>query len=140
LGERFSRFRFIAIFFALAGVIYSLIFYGALPVFALILAISFAFYGYSRKTMQASPIPGLLIETMVLFIPALAYILYRLIFHDSYFIKDLALSLFMIGAGVATTLPLVWFAAAAKRLDLSTIGILRLYRPLHCLFTGCVCL
>ncbi len=129
LGETFSRLQCIAVLFALAGVIYSLIAYGALPMFALTLAITFAFYGYCRKKIMAAPIPGLLIETMVLFVPALAYILYRLIFAGSYFIKDFELTLWMMGAGIVTSLPLLWFAAAAKRLNLSTIGILQYLAP-----------
>ena len=129
LGETFSRFQCIAVFFALTGVIYSLIAYGTLPMFALSLAITFAFYGYARKKIQAPPLPGLLIETMTLFVPAFAYIMYRLIFLDTYFIKDLELTLWMVGAGVVTSLPLIWFAAAAKRLNLSTIGILQYIGP-----------
>ena len=129
LGETFSRLQWIAVLFALAGVIYSLIAYGALPMFALTLAITFALYGYFRKKIQAAPIPGLLIETLVLFVPALAYIIFRLISDGSYFMKDLELTLWMIGAGVVTSLPLLWFAAAAKRLNLSTIGILQYLAP-----------
>jgi len=129
LGEVFSRLQYIAVLFALAGVIYSIIAYGALPMFALTLAITFAFYGYSRKKIEAAPLPGLLIETMVFFVPALAYIMFRLFSVDSYFIKDLELTLWLMGAGVATSLPLLWFAAAAKRLNLSTIGILQYLDP-----------
>jgi len=129
LGETFSRLQCIAVLFALAGVVYSLIVYGALPMFALTLAITFALYGYARKKIQAAPIPGLLIETVVLFVPALVYILFRLISVDSYFMKNLELTLWMIGAGVVTSLPLLWFAAAAKRLNLSTIGILQYLAP-----------
>jgi chloramphenicol-sensitive protein RarD len=129
LGETFSQVQCIAVFFALAGVIYSLIVYGALPMFALTLAITFALYGYARKKIQAAPIPGLLIETTVLFVPALVYILFRMISVDSYFMKNLELTLWMIGAGVVTSLPLLWFAAAAKRLNLSTVGILQYLAP-----------
>lgn len=129
LKETFSRVQWIAVFFALAGVVYSLMAYGALPLFALTLAVSFAFYGYSRKKIQAAPIPGLFIETLVLFVPALAYILVKLGSAGGYFMKDPALTLWMMGAGVVTSLPLLWFAAAAKRLNLSTIGILQYLSP-----------
>jgi chloramphenicol-sensitive protein RarD len=129
LGETFSRLQCIAVLFALAGVVYSLIVYGALPKFALTLAITFALYGYARKKIQAAPIPGLLIETTVLFVPALVYIFFRLISADSYFMKNLGLTLWMIGSGVVTSLPLLWFAAAAKKLNLSTIGILQYLAP-----------
>jgi len=129
LGEKLSRFQCLAVFFAMAGVIYSLVAYGALPMFALTLATTFAFYGYSRKKIQAAPIPGLLIETMVLFVPALAYIIFRMIFAGSCFLVNLELTLWMIGAGVVTSLPLLWFAIAAKTLNLSTIGILQYLSP-----------
>jgi chloramphenicol-sensitive protein RarD len=129
LNETFDRLQIIAVLLAMIGVVYSLIAYGQLPLFALTLAISFALYGYARKKIQAAPIPGLFIETIVLFIPALLYILYRLIFVGSYFLKDLELTLWLIGAGVATSMPLIWFAAAAKRLNLSTIGILQYLGP-----------
>jgi chloramphenicol-sensitive protein RarD len=129
LGERFSRLQCIAVLFALAGVVYSLLAYGNLPMFALTLAITFALYGYCRKKIPVAPIPGLLIETIVLFVPALGYILFRQIFVDSYFLKDMELTLWMVGAGVVTSLPLLWFASAAKRLNLSTIGILQYLAP-----------
>ena len=129
LGERFSRLQYIAVFFALAGVVYSLSAYGALPLFALALAFSFAFYGYARKKIQAAPLPGLLIETMVLFVPALSYIVFKQVTMESCFLKDFELTLWMIGAGVVTSLPLLWFAESAKRLNLSTIGILQYLAP-----------
>lgn len=129
LGETFSRIQYTAVAFAAAGVVYSLIAYGALPYFALTLAVTFAFYGYLRKKIQVPPIPGLLVETLVLLIPAFAYLMFRIISGDSYFIKDGELTFWMIGSGVVTSLPLLWFAAAARRLNLSTIGILQYLAP-----------
>jgi chloramphenicol-sensitive protein RarD len=129
LGETFSRLQCVAVFFAFAGVVYSLAAYGSLPLFALALAISFAFYGYSRKKISAAPIPGLLIETIVLFVPAVGYILFKVIWGGSLFFNDFKLTLWMVGSGVVTSLPLLWFAAAAKRLNLSTIGILQYLAP-----------
>jgi chloramphenicol-sensitive protein RarD len=129
LGERFSRLQWVAVFFAFAGVIYSLLAYGDLPMFALVLALCFAFYGYARKKIEAAPIPGLFIETIVLFVPALTYVLYREIFVGGYLFKDGQLTFWMLGSGVVTSFPLIWFAAAARRLNLSTIGILQYLAP-----------
>ena len=129
LGERFSRMQYVAVGFAFMGVLYSLMAYGTLPLFGLTLAITFAFYGYARKKIPAAPIPGLFIETMVLFFPALVYILYRQIFIDSYLFTNPELTFWVMGSGVVTSLPLLWFAAAAKRLKLSTIGILQYLAP-----------
>lgn len=129
LGERFTRLQYIAVFFALAGVVYSVVVYGDLPLFALLLALLFAIYGYARKKIQTAPLPGLLIETMVLFVPALAYIIFRQISMESCFMRDFKLTLCMMGAGVVTSLPLLWFAETVKRLKLSTIGILQYLSP-----------
>ena len=129
LGERFNRLQMLAVLCAFTGVVYSLAAYGDLPLFALTLAISFAFYGYARKKIQVAPIPGLLVETVVLLIPALAYILSRQIVHESLFLTHPEVSLWLIGAGAATSLPLLWFASAARKLNLSTIGILQYIAP-----------
>jgi chloramphenicol-sensitive protein RarD len=129
LGERFSRLQWLAVFFAMAGVTYSLAGYGALPMFALGLAISFGLYGFSRKKIDAAPIPGLFIETLVLLIPALIYIGYQTIASDSLVFRDTGITLWCMGSGVVTSLPLLWFAAAAKRLNLSTLGILQYLAP-----------
>nr|NJM03257.1 EamA family transporter RarD [Desulfobacula sp.] len=129
LGETFNRVQSLAVFCALAGVMYSILGYGALPLFALTLAISFSLYGYARKKIQTAPIPGLFIETMVLFVPALGYILYKMGIGETGFMKDPVLTFWMVGAGVVTSLPLLWFAFAAKHLNLSTIGILQYLSP-----------
>jgi chloramphenicol-sensitive protein RarD len=129
LGEKFNRLQLMAILSALAGVSYSLFAYGDLPLFALTLAFSFAFYGYARKKIQVAPIPGLLVETCVLVVPACGYILYRQISVGSLFFSQFNITLWLVGAGVVTSLPLLWFAAAAKKLKLSTVGILQYLAP-----------
>ena len=129
LRERFSHLQSSALLFATAGIGYSLLAYGKPPLFALSLAFSFAFYGYARKKISVAPIPGLLVETCVLFIPALGYILYRQFCDDSLFGHQLAISLWLIGSGIATSLPLLWFASATKNLKLSTVGIMQYLAP-----------
>jgi chloramphenicol-sensitive protein RarD len=129
LSETFSRYQVVAVGFAATGVLYSLIAYGSLPFFALALALSFAFYGYARKKIEVAPIPGLFVETVFLFLPALGYIVYRQIAAESLFFHDTGLTFWMIGSGVVTSLPLLWFAGAAKTLNLSTIGILQYLAP-----------
>ena len=129
LGEKFNRLQLTAILCALAGVSYSLLAYGDFPLFGLTLAFTFAFYGYARKKIKVAPIPGLLVETCVLVIPASGYILYRQIFCESLFFSQINITLWLVGAGVATSLPLLWFAAAARKLKLSTVGILQYLAP-----------
>jgi chloramphenicol-sensitive protein RarD len=136
LNETFTRQQRISLGFAMTGVVYSLLAYGKLPLFALALAFSFAFYGYCRKRIQVGPLPGLFVETFILMIPALAYILFLMATGSSLFLKDFGLTLWMVGAGVVTSLPLLWFAAAARRLKLSTIGILQYLAPSIAFFLG----
>jgi chloramphenicol-sensitive protein RarD len=129
LKERFSRLQTAALFFAMAGVLYSLATYGSPPLFALALAFSFAFYGYARKKIMVAPIPGLLVETSLLFLPALGYIFYRQYFHESVFGQQPGITFWLIGSGIATSLPLLWFAMAMKTLKLSTVGIMQYLAP-----------
>jgi len=129
LKERFSRLQSSALLFAVVGVGYSLIAYGKPPLFALLLAFSFAFYGYFRKKIAAAPIPGLLIETGILFIPALGYLFYRQYGCGSLFGNQLGTSLWLVGSGIVTSLPLLWFAIAARMLKLSTVGIMQYLAP-----------
>jgi chloramphenicol-sensitive protein RarD len=129
LKERFSRLQTAALFFAMAGVLYSLATYGSAPLFALALAFSFALYGYARKKIMVAPIPGLLVETSLLFLPALGYIFYRQYFHGSVFGQHPEITFWLIGSGIATSLPLLWFAMAMKTLNLSTVGIMQYLAP-----------
>lgn len=129
LKERFSRLQSLALVFATVGIGYSLIAYGRPPWFALTLAFSFAFYGYSRKKIAVAPIPGLLVETGIYFVPALGYLVYRQLCCGSPFGQQLEITLWLIGAGIVTSLPLLWFAVAAKSLKLSTVGIMQYLAP-----------
>ncbi len=139
LGERFSRPQLVSFVCVLTGIGYSLAGYGDFPAFGLTLALSFAFYGYARKRIMIKPIPGLLIETCVLVVPALGYIGWRAFSARSLFLQQTDTTLWLIGSGLATSLPLLWFAAATSRLKLSTIGIVQYLAPTIAFFLG-VCL
>jgi chloramphenicol-sensitive protein RarD len=136
LGERFSRPQLIAFLSVVTGICYSLGTYGALPSFGLTLAFSFALYGYARKQIKILPIPGLLVETCVLIIPALIYISWRVLFAESLFLQRTDITLWLMGSGIATSFPLLWFAAATSRLKLSTIGIIQYLAPTIAFFLG----
>ena len=129
LGERFRRLQIVAVACAAAGVAYALLAYGNLPVYGLFLAFSFAFYGYARKKIPVKPIPGLLMETTVLLLPALGFILYRQFSPETLFLRNPGLSLWLVGAGIATSLPLLCFSSAARHLRLSTVGVLQYLAP-----------
>lgn len=130
LGERLGRVKLAAVGLAAMGVLYMIIQGGSIPWIALYLATSFAFYGLVRKKASIGAIMGLWIEMLVLLPFAAAYLVYASYSapsgaagHDDY-------TLFMlIISGAVTTIPLVFFASAARRLPLSTIGLLQYIAP-----------
>jgi chloramphenicol-sensitive protein RarD len=136
LKEKLSNWQWFSVFLVFIGVSYSIYSYGQPPYFALTLAVSFAFYGYSRKKIKVKPIPALFIETLILLIPSLLFIIYKESQNNSLFLHDTNISLWLIGSGIATTLPLLWFANSTKLLDLSTVGIMQYIAPTIGFFLG----
>lgn len=130
LRERLRPWQAVAVLLAAGGVLYLTISYGALPWIALTLAFSFGVYGLLRKTAVLDSLAGLSLETALLFLPALGYLLF-LESRDigAFGHSDLLTTLLLAGAGMATALPLLAFAAAARRVTLITLGILQYMAP-----------
>lgn len=130
LRERFRRLQWLAVALAAGGVLLQLWKFGSVPVIALGLAFSFAFYGLMRKKIQVDAQSGMLIETLSLF-PLAA--LYLFGFADSrtshLSANPMSLNLLLIAAGIVTTIPLMFFAAACTRLRLSTVGFFQYLGP-----------
>jgi len=130
LGERLRKTQWIAICIAAVGVVVMIITLGTLPWISLALACSFGLYGLTRKRVHAAPAPGLAVEMLLLFpLMAVGLLFMQLdtgmsAFGDSNFITTL-----LIFGGVQTMVPLICFAAGAKRLPLSTLGVLQYISP-----------
>lgn len=139
LSERPSRLAWVAIAFATAGVMYQVVGLGQVPFIALGLSISFGIYGYLRKVLVVESLPALLIETM-LHTPTAIICLLWLEFHGGvHFHKgDLAHWATLLATGPVTTLPLLWFAYAAHRMQLTTLGLLQYLSPSLVFFQGVV--
>jgi chloramphenicol-sensitive protein RarD len=131
LSERLRPGQAAAIMLALSGVLYLTYSYGALPWISLTLAFSFGFYGLLRKTASLNSLEGLSLETALLFLPALAYLLYVGVTGQGAFLAYArpATNLLLPLAGVATAMPLLLFAGAARRVTLTTLGILQYTAP-----------
>jgi chloramphenicol-sensitive protein RarD len=128
--ERLNLWQWIPIGMAAAGVIYLTISMGSLPWIALILAFSFASYGLVKKVAPLSSLYGLTLETFILLVPAAVFLIYSEHSGSGAFTHYGWLSdLMIIGSGVITTIPLLLFASAAKRIPLSFIGILQYISP-----------
>lgn len=130
LGERLRPLQLLGVVLAALGVMNLAVAGAGLPWIALTLAISFAFYGLLRKTTHIDSTQGLFVETMVLAPLAIALLAWMLISGSAVALRDAAghLPLLMAG-GVVTTVPLLCFVAAARRLKLSTLGFLQYLSP-----------
>jgi chloramphenicol-sensitive protein RarD len=130
LSERLRRWQWIAIGLAAGGVIFLTLGYGAFPWIALTLAVTFGFYGLLRKTAPLGALEGLSLETAVLFLPALAYLVYlESVGAASFGHTGATIGILLALTGVATALPLLWFAYGTRRATLTTVGILQYIAP-----------
>lgn len=128
-GERLSRLQGLAIALACAGVLVLTVYGGQFPVISLFLAVSFTVYGVLRKLIDVGAMPGLFIEVLVLIVPAILYLVWLSQTDALVFGSSAMISWLMIAAGPITVLPLVAFAFAARRIRLSTLGILQFIGP-----------
>jgi chloramphenicol-sensitive protein RarD len=100
------------------------------PWIAVSLALSFAFYGLLRKQVAADGLLGLFIETLLLAPAALAFVLYLGYYGQSAFASsDPAMCVTLAASGIVTCVPLLLFAAAARRLRFATLGFLQYLAP-----------
>lgn len=130
LRERLRRVQWVAIGIAAAGVIYLTSYYRTPPWIALCLAASFGSYGLLKKKAPLDALEGLTVETGILFLPAVAWLVAADHARVGAFGHDgPLLTLLMIGAGPVTTVPLLLFAAAARRIPLSLMGMLQYINP-----------
>ncbi len=130
LRERLRPLQWLPIGLAAAGVLYLTFAYGALPWVALTLAVSFGFYGLVKKTAPLGALPGLTLETGILFLPALFFLVFSQFTGTGAFLHSTTLSdVMLVGAGLVTVVPLMMFALAAPRISLTTIGVLQYVNP-----------
>jgi chloramphenicol-sensitive protein RarD len=119
-----------AIVVAAMGVSWLTISYGSLPWIALTLAFTFGVYGLVRKTAALDALGGLTVEMGILFVPALALLIYLEVTGSAIFAHASGMTSSLLAlAGVVTALPLLLFAAGARRIRLITLGILQYVAP-----------
>lgn len=130
LGERFRRMQWFAVALAFTGVLVQLWQFGSLPIVALGLAFSFAFYGLLRKKIAIDAQTGMLVETLWL-LPVAAIYLFLIADSPTSQLSNnpWSLNLLLVAAGIITTVPLLFFTAAATRLRLSTLGFFQYLGP-----------
>lgn len=129
-GERFRPLQIVAVGIAAAGVLNQTLVVGEFPWVSLSLAISFAIYGAIRKTTQVDSRIGFGMEALWLFLPSLVYLVFFLPPGVAAFGSgEPGYVALLLLAGPLTATPLILFAMGARRLKLSTIGILQYIAP-----------
>ncbi len=130
LRERLKLSQWIPVGLAAVGVIYLTLTYGALPWIALTLAFSFGLYGLMKKVAPLNALHGLSLETAILFLPALGFLIFEEAQGAGAFGHAGAITTAMLAfAGIVTAVPLLLFAGAAHRIPLSTMGLIQYLTP-----------
>lgn len=130
LGEHLRRAQWIAIACAAAGVALQVAQVGRPPWIALALAVSFGCYGLLRKQSPLGPLTGLAVETTLLAPFAAGYLLWRHHTGEGALGRlDPATQALVLSTGVVTAIPLLLFAYGARRIRLTTLGLLQYIAP-----------
>ena len=142
LRERLRNVQWVAILLASFGVFWLTWQVGYFPWIALILALSFGTYGLLRKIAPLATLEGLTLETLLLFPFALAC-LYWLVYqqhspqqHSTFVTAAASIQMLLVAAGPITAIPLLCFAAAARRISLATLGVMQYIGPTLQLLIG----
>jgi len=130
LRERLNRWQTLSVFLAAIGVLNLTFQHGQFPWIALVLAGTFGLYGLLRKQAKVEATVGLTVETGLLAPIALGYIVFLGLTGQGHFLIEIPrLNVLLPLAGLVTAIPLLLFVAAARRLQLATIGFLQYISP-----------
>ena len=130
LGEKLRQFQAIAVILAAIGVAVLTLSSGQFPWIAIALAVSFTIYGVIRKQVVVGAIAGLFIETLFIVPFAVFYLVWLAKAHVAVLsTADTAMVSLLALSGPLTVLPLLFFALAARRLPLTTLGMMQFLAP-----------
>ncbi len=137
LRERLRAVQWLAVGFAAAGVAWLTWQTGHLPWVGLFLALTFGTYGLLRKTSKLGALEGLSLETAILFPFAISYLGW-LTWHgqNALITQSMDLKLILMLSGPVTAIPLLMFAAGARRIPMTTLGLLQYIAPMVQLMLG----
>ena len=129
LRERLGRTQMVAVALAAVAVLVIALDAGRLPWPAIGLMLSWGFYALAKKKLPVGPNQGFLLEVLILLAPALGYVLWLWSAGQGAFGGVMADTWLLLGCGLVTAVPLLFYANGAKLLRLSTIGILQYIAP-----------
>jgi chloramphenicol-sensitive protein RarD len=136
--ERIGRLGLVAIGLAATGVVLQTLALGRPPIISLFLASTFCAYGIIRKRVDVDAQAGLLVETLLMAGPALAYVLWLGHSGAAAFGRLPTATWLLLLTGPATVIPLALFSWTARRLPLSTVAFLQFIGPTLGFITGLV--
>jgi chloramphenicol-sensitive protein RarD len=139
LGERLNRVQWVAVGLGAAAVLVLAVDYGRPPWIALGLAFSFALYGLIKNQVgpRIGAVASLTVESAVMFLPALGLLLVLEARGSADFgHHGVGHASLLASAGVATAIPLLFFAAASRRVPLTVMGLLQYLAPVLQFLTG----
>lgn len=135
--ERLSTVQYLALILATIGVLWLTYLSGSFPWVAISLALTFGIYGLMRKIAPLGALSGLALETFLLVPFALGFLLFAASDGTLEFtnLSTLAI-LVLVGSGIATSVPLLMFAAGARRVSLATMGMIQYISPTLLFLSG----
>ena len=139
LREKLRPLQWAAVAVAVVAVLVISVGYGSVPWLGLLVATTFGGYGLVKNRVGGAvgAVSGLSIETLILFVPALAFILWATAAGQSTFTTEGSWHIvLMLMLGPATAVPLLLFSAAARRIPLSWVGMLQFMTPTMQFITG----
>jgi chloramphenicol-sensitive protein RarD len=135
--ERLRPLQWAAVAIAAVAVLVLTVDYGRPPWIALSLALSFGGYGLMKKLVRVDAAPGLFVETALVAVPAVVFLaVLQVQGQGSFTAHGPGHALMLVSSGTATAIPLLLFAAATRRIPLSTVGLLQYVTPLMQLAIG----
>lgn len=130
LSEKLNWLQTAAVLLAGVAVLVVTVDAGGLPWVSLALALSFAVYGFLRKTLPIGPSQGFFLEVLILCLPALGYIAWLQAGGQNHFVASNPTDMLLLMlCGPVTAIPLLLYAFGAKLLRFSTIGIMQYIGP-----------
>jgi chloramphenicol-sensitive protein RarD len=139
LGERLNRVQWLAVGLGAAAVLVIAVDYGRPPWIALGLAFSFAIYGLIKKQVgpRLGAVASLSVESAVMFVPALLFlVILEAGGNTSFAHHGVGHAALLASAWLAPAIPLLFFAAAARRVPLTVMGLLQYLAPVLQFLTG----
>ncbi|WP_137168898.1 EamA family transporter RarD [Marinomonas sp. FW-1] len=127
--DKLDKVRKAAVVLCFCAVVFEVIQFGSLPWIALILAMTFGFYGLVRKKIAVDSFTGMAIETAIMLPLALTYLILSPSPSANMFENSASVNWLLFAAGPVTMVPLMCFAAAANRVSMVTLGFFQYIGP-----------